>query len=157
MPFEWLKFLHVVTIIFTITLAEGYILGIVLAARRRDVQTLRVLVAASEVSDRAANLLLVVSLLFGFAAALTAQISLTAPWLVASYAVIVAGFGGIGLGGGFRHIERLKEAARASPIDSPSGELVALLDHPWTAAVSYLPPVIMATLVFLMVVKPQLW
>lgn len=157
MGFEWLKFLHVVTIIFTVTLAEGYILGLVLAARRRDVQTLRVLIAASEVSDRASNPLLILSILFGIGAALTGQISLTAPWLVASYVVLVAGFAGIGLLGGFRHLERIKEASLASPVDAPSDELVALLEHPWTAAVSYLPPLLMGTVVYLMVVKPQLW
>jgi hypothetical protein len=84
MGFEWLKFLHVVTIIFTVTLAEGYILGLVLAARRRDVESLRVLTAAGEISDRASFPLLILSILFGIGAALTGQISLTAPWLVAS-------------------------------------------------------------------------
>lgn len=157
MPFELLKFLHVVTIVFTVTLAEGSILTILLAARRRDVTELRVLLAASEVSDRASTPLLAASVLFGIGAALTGQISLTASWLVASYVVIVAGFAGIGLLGGFRHIERLKEAALASPADAPSGELVALLDHPWTGLVTFVPPVMMATLVFLMVVKPILW
>lgn len=157
MPFEWLKFFHVITIIATITLAEGSILAILLAARRRDVVGLRVLIAASEVSDRASNPLLLVSVLFGIAAALAGQISLTAPWLVASYAVIVVGFAGLGLGGGFRHIERIKEAALASPVDTPSAELVAVLDHRWTALVTFVPPLLMATLVFLMVVKPALW
>ncbi len=157
MAFEWLKFLHVVTIIFTVTLAEGYILGLVLAARRRDVPTLRVLITAGEVSDRASFPLLILAILFGVGAALTGQISLTASWLVVSYVVLVAGFAGIGLFGGFRHIERIKEASLASPVDVPSDELLALLEHPWTAAVNYLPPLVMATVVYLMVVKPQLW
>jgi hypothetical protein len=157
MPFELLKFLHVVTIVFTVTLAEGTILTILLAARRRDVNQLRVLLATSEISDRASTPLLAASILFGIGAALTGQISLTASWLVASYVVIVAGFAGIGLAGGLRHIERMKEAALASPVDAPSDELVVLLDHPWTAVVTYLPPVMMATLIFFMVVKPTLW
>lgn len=157
MGFEWLKFLHVVTIMFTVTLAEGYILGLLLAARRRDVQTLRVLTVAGEVSDRASNPMLVLSILFGIGAALTGQISLTAPWLVASYLVLVAGFAGIGLLGGFRHLEQIKKASLASPVDAPSDELVALLEHPWTAAISFLPPLMLATIVYLMVVKPQLW
>lgn len=157
MPFEWLKFLHVVTIIGAITLAEGSILMILLAARRRDVVGLRVLLAASEASDRASNPLLLVSIVAGVAAALTGQISLTAPWLVASYVVIVIGFVGLGFGGGFQHIERLKEAAVASSPEQPSDELIRLLDHPWTGLVSFVPPLLMATLVFMMVVKPALW
>jgi hypothetical protein len=146
-----------VTIIATVTLAEGSILAILLAARRRDVVGLRVLLAAGDVGDRASTPLLLVSILFGIAAALTGQISLTASWLVASYAVIVVGFAGLGMGGGFRHLERVKEAAAASPEDAPSAELVALLDHRWTALVTFVPPPIMATLVGLMVLKPDLW
>lgn len=157
MPFEWLKFLHVVTIIGAVTLAEGTILVIMLAARRRDVVGLRVLLAAGEVSDRASTPLVLLAIAFGIAAALAGQISLTAPWLVASYVLLVVGFAGLGLGGGFRHLERIKEAASASPEDAPSAELVALLDHRWTALVTFVPPLLMATLVFLMVVKPALW
>ncbi|MCV0403638.1 MAG: DUF2269 family protein [Chloroflexi bacterium] len=157
MGFEWLKFVHVVTIIATVTLAEGTILGILLAARRREVRTLRALLQVSEVSDRAANPLLVISLLFGVLAALAGQISLTASWLVVTYVLIVVGFGAIGLGGGFRHLERLKRAAESSPPDQPSHELTRLLDHPWSGAVTVLPPVLMGTIVFLMVMKPDLW
>jgi hypothetical protein len=121
------------------------------------VESLRVLTAAGEISNRASFPLLILSILLGIGAALTGQISLTAPWLVASYVVLVAGFAGIGLFGGFRHLERIKAASHASPVDAPSDELVALLEHPWTAAVSYLPPLVMATVIYLMVVKPQLW
>ena len=157
MPFEWLKFVHVVTIIGAITLAEGSILAIILAARRRDVAGLRVLITASEVSDRAANPLVLASLAFGVAAALTGQISLTAPWLVTSYGVLLVAFVGLGLGGGFRHTERLKLAAEASSPDQPSEELVQLLNHRWTGLITFVPPLMMATVVFLMVVKPTLW
>ncbi|MEW5991358.1 MAG: hypothetical protein AB1736_08455 [Chloroflexota bacterium] len=157
MSFEWLKFLHVVTIIASVTLAEGSILAILVAARRRDVAQLRALIAAGETSERAANLLLVPSLLLGVAAALAGQISLTAPWLLASYVVLAVGFGGIGALGGIRHVADIKAAAAASPVDAPSGELIALLAHPRSALVTVAPPLIMATLVFLMVVKPRLW
>ncbi len=157
MDFAVFKFLHVATIIATIVLAEGSILPILIAARRRDVVALRHAIAAGEVGDRLSNPMLVISLAFGVAAALTGQIDLTEPWLVASYGVIVVGFAGIGLGGGFRHIERVKRAAEESPVDAPSAELIAALDHPWTRGVTILPPILMAVLVFLMVVKPDLW
>ena len=157
MEFQLLKYLHVLTIIGAIVLAEGPILHIWVAARRHDVAALRHLIEESERGDRLSNPLVVLSILFGVAAALTGQIDLTAPWLITAYAVLILGFVGLGLGGGLRHIERLKHAAETSPVDAPSTELVALIDHPWSYVVTFGPPTLMAVLIYLMVVKPNFW
>jgi len=156
MEFEWLKFGHVITIIWAITIAEGPILPMIVMVRRRDVAGLRTMIAISRLGERAANPLVLVSIGFGIAAALTGQIDLTASWLLAAYAVLV---GAILLGalGGFAHEHRLEEAALASPTDAPSPELEALLRSRWTTALLYVPPLLMATIVLLMVTKPTLF
>jgi len=157
LEFQLLKFLHVLTIIGAIVLAEGTILHIWVAARRHDVLALRHAIEESERGDRLSNPLVVLSIIFGVAAALAGQIDLTAPWLITAYGVLILGFVGLGLGGGLRHIERLKGAVAASPVDKPSAELVALVNHPWSYVVTFGPPTLMAALVYLMVVKPNLW
>lgn len=153
---EWLKFLHVITIIAAIGLAEGSILPIVLAARRRDVAGLRSAVAVGAAGEKVANPLALISIGFGFAAAIVGQIDLTASWLVGAY-VLLAGAIAMGLIGGVRHEERIMAAAEASPTDAPSAELLALLDSKWTGVVAFSPPLLMGGVVFLMVVKPTLW
>lgn len=153
---EWLKFLHVITIIAAIGLAEGAILPIVLAARRRDVAAIRAGYTVSETGEKIANPLALVSILFGIGAALAGQIDLTTSWLVGSYLLLAAAIG-MGLVGGFRHDQRIRAAAHSSPLDAPSDELVALLDHKWTGVVAFAPPALMGGVVFLMVVKPVLW
>lgn len=153
---EWLKFLHVITIIAAIGLAEGAILPTILAARRRDVAALQAGFAVGEVGEKIANPLALVSILFGIGAALVGQIDLTVSWLVGSYLLLGAAIG-MGIVGGFRHDQRIRAAAQASPTDEPSAELVALLDHPWTGVVAFGPPLLMAGVVFMMVIKPTLW
>ena len=156
MPFEWLKFAHVVTIIASVALAEGSILPTVLAARRRDVVGIRSGISVGQIGEKVANPLAVISIAFGIAAALTGQIDLTASWLVATY-LLLAGVIGMAVFGGFRYLERVKEAAQLSPVETPSPELVVLLKQRWLWVVSVVPPLPMAAIVFLMVVKPRLW
>ena len=156
MPFEWLKFAHVLTIIAAIALAEGTSLPTYLAGRRRDVEGVRQGVILGEAGERIANPLALVSIIFGIAAALAGQIDLTASWLVATYVLLGLAVG-FGIVGGFRHIEGIKRVAIGSPTDAPSAELVAALSSLWTIAVVFLPPLIMATIVLLMVLKPALW
>ena len=156
MGFEWLKFAHVVTIIAAVGLAEGPILPALVMVRRRDVVGIRKMLAAGHIGDRAANVLTPVAIIFGILAALAGEIDLTAPWLLATYAIL-AGAILLGAGGGFRHLERLEAAANASPENAPSAELEALIRHPWTTVVMYLPPALMGTVVGLMVIKPQLF
>jgi len=71
--------------------------------------------------------------------------------------VILVGTFGLAALGGFRHFERIKDAALASPVEDPSSELVELIDSRWTVALSLFPPLAMAAIVYLMVVKPALW
>ena len=156
MPFEWLKFAHVLTIIAAIALAEGAILPTYIAARRGDVEGIRQGIAVSEIGEKIANPLALVSILFGIAAALAGQIDLTASWLVGTYVLLGIAIA-VGIFGGFRHIEQIKKAAIESPTDAPSVALEAALSSRWTLAVSFLPPLIMATIVLLMVLKPTLW
>jgi hypothetical protein len=156
MEFEWLKFGHVVTIMAAIALAEGPILPLALVLRRRDVPGIRHAIETSRLGERYANPLVLAAIAFGIAAALAGQIDLTASWLIAAYLLLVLAVV-IGAAGGFRHEERLEAAAAASPDDTPSAELEALIRHPWTRLLTYFPPVIMATVVLLMVVKPRLF
>lgn len=153
---EWLKFAHIITIIAAIGLAEAPILAIVLAARRRDVVALRGAMATGLVGEQVANPLALVSITFGIAAAIVGQIDLTASWLVGAYLLLAAAIG-LGLFGGFRHEERIVAAAEASPTNRPSAELERLLDAPWTGVVAFGPPIIMSAVIFLMVMKPNLW
>ena len=119
-------------------------------------EAIRQVIALSEIGEKIANPLALISILFGIGAALAGQIDLTASWLIATYVLLGVAIG-IGIFGGFRHIEQIKKAALASPSDAASDELVAAIKSRWTFAVSFLPPLIMATIILLMVLKPTLW
>jgi hypothetical protein len=153
---EWLKFAHIITIIAAIGLAEASILPIVLAARRGDVVALRGAMAAGQLGEKVANPLALISIAFGIGAAIVGQIELTTSWLVGAYVLLATAIG-LGLVGGFRHEERIVAAAGASPSDRPSAELQRLLDARWTGVVAFGPPLLMGGVVFLMVMKPNLW
>jgi hypothetical protein len=155
-PFQLLKFGHVVTIIAALALAEGSFLPTLIAGRRRDVQGIRAGIAVGEVGERIANPLALISIALGIAAALAGQIDLLTSWLVVAYLLLVLAVL-LGVGGGFRHVARIKRAVEESPPDQASAELVALIDHPWTWLVTLGPPMLMGSIIFLMVVRPSLW
>jgi uncharacterized membrane protein len=153
---DWLKFVHIVTIVAAIGVAEAPILPTLVAARRGDVVGIRSAIAAAELGERVANPLALVSIAFGVATALAGGFDLAASWLVGAYLLLALAIL-LGLVGGFRHEQRIIAAAAASPDDAPSPELQEALDSRWTGAVLFLPPVLMSTVILLMVVKPTLW
>jgi hypothetical protein len=156
MSYELLKFLHVATIIAAIVLAEGYQLQLLVVTRRRDVLGIRSTIWAGELGEKVANPLAALSIVFGVMTALNGGIDLTVSWLVASYAAL-AGAIGFGVVGAFRHLERLKAAAAASSVTTPSEELMSAIQSRWTMAGVVLPPLFMLILVYLLVAKPALW
>jgi uncharacterized protein (UPF0212 family) len=156
MPFEWLKFLHIITVVASVVLAEGGSLALVVAARRRNVEGLRQAVVVSEIGERLAGPLLALGIALGVAAALAGAIDLAAPWLVASYGLVAVAFS-VGAFPAARYGARLRTTAAASPIDAPSPELAAVIDSLSFRIILSLPPLLLAAIFLLMVVKPQLW
>ena len=119
MPFEWLKFGHVLTIIAALALAEGTILPTYLAGRRRDVEAIRQGIARGKMGEKIANPLALISILFGVGAALAGRIDLAASWLIATYVLLGVAIS-IGIFGGFRQRRRTPTYRYASSENSRS-------------------------------------
>lgn len=148
------KFLHIICIFAAITLivGGGVINGIV--QKGKDVRAiLGVMAAESKVTPLGAGLM-IAGLVFGFATAIAGGFSLTAPWLLISYGLVIA----IILMGVLYHgpqARKLEEAASASPQDEPSDELLSVIAaNSGNRAVDLVDTVLWVGLVFTMVVKP---
>ena len=151
--FPAFQFLHVITMFAAVAAATMPELVLHVIARRGDVAGLRGFMPIAAVAGRLIPILFVVGLVFGIIAALTGQIDLLRPWLIASYVVFA-----IAMATGALLSEpwgrRLGEAAFGSPLDAPNPELVAAI-HDRRGVISTV--VLMSAIVvivFLMVVKP---
>ena len=147
------QFLHVITMFAAVASATLPEVVLHVIARRGDVAALRGFMPIAQVAGRMVPILFVVGLVFGIISALTGQIDLLRPWLIASYVVFA-----IAMATGALVTEpwgrRLGEAAFASPIDAPSAELQgAIHDRRGVISTSVLMSAIVV-IVFLMVVKP---
>jgi hypothetical protein len=148
------KFLHIACMFGAVALLVGG--GIInnQVQKGKDVRAIRGVVAAEGRVTPAAGILMLAGLVFGFVTAIAAGFSLTAPWLLISYGLVLA----IILVGAFYHGpegKRLEEAAANSPDDEPSGELqVVLAGGSRTRVVNFVDAVLWIGLIFTMVVKP---
>jgi hypothetical protein len=96
---------------------------------------------------------LLAGLVFGVLAALTGQIARLAPWLILAYVAFAAAIA-IGFTITDPWVRRLDTAAAASPEAVPSEALLALIEDPLPRYGTTALMVLIATLVFIMVVKP---
>lgn len=148
------KFLHITCIFAAITLivGGGVINGVI--QKGRDVRAILGVIAAEAKVTPVAVVLMVAGLIFGFVTAIASGLSLTAPWLLITYGLVVT----IILIGALHHGpqgRRLEEAAQASSKDEPSKDLLAVIaDNSRSNLFNYIDGLLWVALVFTMVVKP---
>jgi hypothetical protein len=118
-----------------------------------DVRAIRATVPRVRPLGNIATILFLSGVAFGIVAALTGQINLLAPWLILAYVAFISATL-IGILVADPWAARLEAAAVASPDDAPSDALRSVIADPVARAGTRALMVLVATLVFLMVVRP---
>lgn len=148
------KYLHVVTMFFAVALAVSGEIVVRRVAQSGDVRAIRTTVEkVKPLSGPIATGLFVAGVVFGIIAALTGQIDLLRPWLIAAYVAFIVAVA-IGTAVTDPWMERLEQAAAASPDGTASPELVAIIDDPRARVGTWALQGMIALIVFLMVAKP---
>lgn len=147
------KYLHVVSMFFFVAMALSGEIVTRRVAGSRDVAAIRTTVGRVKLlSGPVAGGFLLAGLVFGVIAALAGQISLLASWLILAYVAFAAAMA-IGFLVTDPWLGRLERAAAASP-EPASDELLRVIADPVARLGTWALMVLIATLVFLMVVKP---
>lgn len=147
------KYLHIVSMFFAVALALSGEIVVRRVATSLDARAIHTIVERVKPLGMASTVLFLAGLVFGVIATLTGQFNPFAPWLLLSYGAFAMAMA-VGVLITDPWVGRLEQAAAASPPDAASDELRAVVGDrraKWgTAALM----VLVATLVFLMVVKP---
>lgn len=151
-PFVAFKYLHIVSMFFAIALAVSTELVLRRVADSGDAHAIATTVARVRPLGNLSTVFFLAGIAFGIVAALTGQMNLLAPWLVLSY-IAVAGAFAIGMLISDPWVSRLESAAMAGA-DGSSGELAAVVAEVPARIGTWVLMGLIATLVFLMVVKP---
>lgn len=151
-PFVASKYLHIVSMFFAIALAVSTELVLRRVAGSGDARVIATAVARIKPLGNLSSVLLLAGIAFGIVAALTGHMSLLAPWLLLSY-VAVAGAFAVGMLISDPWVSRLEAAATAS-VDGSSTDLAAVVAEAPARIGTWVLMGLIATLVFLMVVKP---
>lgn len=151
-PFVAFKYLHIVSMFFAIALAVSTELVVRRVAGSVEPRAITTTVARVRPLANLSNVFFLAGIVFGVVAALTGQMSLLAPWLILSY-LAVAGAFAIGILITEPWVTRLEAAASASG-DGGSTELAAVVAEAPARIGTWVLMGLIATLVFLMVVKP---
>jgi len=153
-PFVAFKYLHVVSMFFAVALAVSGEIVVRRVAQSGDVRAIRTTVEkVKPLSGPIATGLFLAGVVFGIIAALTGQIDLLRPWLIAAYVAFIVAIG-IGIAITDPWVARLEQAAAASPDGAASPELVAIVDDQRARIGAWALQFMIAFMVFLMVVKP---
>lgn len=147
------KYLHVVSMFFAVALAVSGELVLRGVAQSRDAGAIRTAVARTKPLSAIAGGLFLLGAGFGVLAALAGQIDLLRPWLLLSYAAFGAAFA-IGSIVTDPWVARLERASLGDAGAGPSESLDAVIDDRLARAATWALMVLVATIVFLMVVKP---
>ncbi|MGH2428560.1 MAG: DUF2269 family protein [Candidatus Limnocylindria bacterium] len=148
------KYPHVVSMFFAVALALSGEMVMRRVAQTGDVRAIRVTVEkVKPLSGPMATGLFLAGVVFGFIAALTGQIDLLRPWLIAAYVAFVAAVA-IGITITDPWVARLEQAAAASPDGAASPELAAVVADGRARLGAWTLQGTIALIVFLMVVKP---
>ncbi len=152
-PFIAFKYLHIVSMFFAVALAVSGEIVVRRVAGSGDVAAIRTTTASVRPLGNLATVLFLAGIAFGIAAALAGQMDLLAPWLILSYAAFLAAMA-IGILVMDPWVHRLQAAAAASAEEAPSEGLRTVIEDPLARAGTWALMILVATLVFLMVVKP---
>jgi uncharacterized membrane protein len=151
MPFLILKFLHIGSMFLATALAVGPSVLLYLIARTGNEDAIRRAFALATSVFRVGGALYGLGLLFGFAAALTGELGLTRSWLVTAYVLVVVL---IAFNLGFeRWTKRIERALDGAGDRSLAAAIASRSPFYALAAMVALTLLI----VFVMVVKPELW
>lgn len=148
------KYLHIVSMFFFVAMAVSGEVVVRRVATSHDVAAIRTVVGRVRLlTGPIATGLLLAGVVFGVIAALAGEINLLAPWLILAYVTFIGAMV-VGFTVTDPWVGRLEKAAAASAGDAPSGELVAVIDEPIARWGTWALMGLIATLVFIMVVKP---
>jgi hypothetical protein len=148
------KYLHILAMFFFVAMAISGEIVTRRVATSGDVLAIRTTVSRVKLLvGPVASALMVAGIGFGVIAALTGQINLLAPWLVLAY---VAFLGAMAIGFLITDpwLGRLETAAEASPVDAASEELTTVIGDPIARIGTWALMALIATIIFIMVVKP---
>jgi hypothetical protein len=151
-PFVAFKYLHIVSMFFAIALAVSTELVLRRVAESGDAHAIATTVTRVRPLGNVSTVLFLAGIAFGIVAALTGQMNLLAPWLILSYIAVASAFA-IGIFITDPWVSRLESAATAAG-DASSAELAGVVAEAPARIGTWVLMALIATLVFLMVVKP---
>lgn len=145
------KYLHIVAMFFAVALAISGELVLRRVASSGDPVVIRTTVERIRPLGNLSTVFFLAGLGFGIVTALSGQMNVLAPWLILSYAAFVAAML-IGIFVTDPWARRLETAAANT--DDGGGGLRAVISDPVARVGTWALMALIATLVFLMVVKP---
>ena len=146
-------FLHVLTMFIAVAMAYGPAMLMVVASRNGDVAALRGISRAGERLAKLVSPAFILGIALGVIAIFTNGFDPLAGWLLIAYAlVVVAVITTITFTDPW--LKRVNAAVVASPDDSPSAELQALLTSPRNRALLIFDALVIVALIADMVLKP---
>lgn len=150
------KFLHIVSMFGAVTLIVGSILFLDIVGRNRDVAAYRRLDAVVQRTDMVALGLFLAGLVFGFLTALTGGFDLAASWLVLAYILVGALFAE-GFLVTIPWYSRIRDAANDPDETRAAANVERLLRSPRHLVLVTVIVLLWAAVIFVMVVKPDLF
>jgi len=149
----WLVFFHVATVFIAFALTAGVGIAFGIIARSGDVRAIRAASRAAIPLVTAGGVLLALGALFGFGAVLLFGYSLSARWLIITYALVALIFVD-GLIIRRPWMVRVRDAALLSPDDAPSAELRTLCANRIIAVGGPISGLLWLSVLAMMTVKP---
>ena len=150
--FTLFKFLHIATMFTAVAGAVFPEVVLHLIANTREPRTIATVAHLAERIGKVLPVFFVGGAVFGLLAALTGELDYTAPWLLATYVLIVVAIV-TGILFSDPWVARLRTAAVASG-DASSAELSAVIDEPRAKIASAWLLFTIVAIIFLMVFKP---
>jgi uncharacterized membrane protein len=146
--------LHVLAMFVAFGFTTGVGIFLTAIARAGDVRTIRAAASIARGLNTAGGILLLIGVAFGFATAGAMGYSLTSKWLIIAYVLVVL-LMVIGVGLHRAWAVRLGKAAAASPEDSASEELSAVINDPVVRLAGPISGLLWIGLIAVMILKPM--
>jgi hypothetical protein len=146
-------FLHVLAMFTAVALAYGPAALMVIATRHRDVKSLRAISATNERLGPLVGIFFGLGIVLGFLAVFTNAFDPLQGWLVIAYVLVIASLL-ITFTFTTPWLRKVSEAAEASPDETMSPELNALVNSPRNQLLLGLDALLIVLLIADMVLKP---
>lgn len=148
--YEFLKFLHILSMFTAVSLFVGGEWYLSSLERTGDVRAIRAGYRAGKKLDGFGVAAVVLGAVLGIVAALNGNLDLTQTWLLTAYGIFVA----IMVTYWTPRSKRILEAAEASPDDAPNPALAARINQPKDKVMLVLDLALWVGIIFVMVIKP---